>query len=99
MKYFIVKSDIKHGEYEYTNNYIIKTNGDLPDDANFQLTCWNYRLDYMEEDITEDGWLEDWYRMFYDTVEDELTDQQVAVLKDFMAVIEFDFVSKEKKHE
>jgi len=42
MKYYLVKTDITHGECEYTDKYIISCETDPPEHANLELSVWNW---------------------------------------------------------
>lgn len=50
MKFYLCQSSIKHDDCDYLENYLIKVEGELPDDAERQLTQWNWGGDWVESE-------------------------------------------------
>lgn len=90
MNYHLVASEIKHGECEYEQLYLLKVEGELPDDADYQLTSWNWG--WCEDfDPDDDGWLDLCERWVRDYVKQPVSEDQYSVLSEYLPTIPFNF--------
>lgn len=92
--YHLVASEITHGECEYGHLYLIKVEGELPDDVDHQLTSWNW--DAWEEDDPDlySGCLDLGVREVRDYVKKPVSEEDYLVLRKYLNTISFDFKEK-----
>ena len=94
-KYYLCVSCIRQGECEYEEHYFIKVLGELPDDAERQLSIWNWGDEWDEED--QCVWSD--VRMCYDCIVGEVSPSTIADLSQFIYVCQPNFKYEEKGNE
>ena len=89
--YHLVTSEIKHGECEYEQLYLLKVEGELPDDVDYLLTTWNW-CGWEEDGFdSDDGWLDLGARWVRDYVEQPVSEEDYLVLCKYLPTVPFDF--------
>ena len=96
MKYFMVQSDIRDRDYEYQHLYIVSSETDLPDEATAHLTSWNYGTEFDPDDDHNDfQW--DCERLVRDSVRCEIKPEHIDVLRNYLPMIDWQFVNRDKE--
>ena len=91
MTYHLVASEIKHGECEYEQLYLLKVEGELPDDVDYQLTSWNWGGWEQDDLDLYSGWYDLGERWVRDYVKKAVSEEDYSVLCEYIPTITFDF--------
>ena len=95
MKFYLCTSVIRQGECEYEERYFIKVDGELPDDAERQLSIWNWGGEWDEED--QCVWNS--VRTCYDCINGEVSASTIGEISQWIYVCTPKFNYEEKGNE
>ena len=95
MKFYLCTSVIRQGECEYEERYFIKVDGELPDDAERQLTVWNWGGEWDEEE--QCVW--SGVRTCYDCINGEVSATTIGEISQWIYVCTPKFNYEEKGNE